>query len=117
MVIYQDVSDPVLTHSTLKDAPITPAADDDDDGLRKVAASEGLQWAITDHLRDTGKRMPGTFGGRLAIGVAKGKPSANAQVEEWRVNYDPPSGADAVNAAAAASPAPAASVDPLAGLI
>lgn len=89
--------------------------DDDDDGLRKLAAAEGLQWAILDHLRDNGVKFPSTWGGRLAIGVVKGKPDETTQVEEWSIRYSPPSAADAINAAAAA-PSPAAAADPLAGL-
>ena len=80
-----------------------------------MPASEGLQWAILDFLRDDKVQFPSSWGGRLAIGVVKGKPSPTSQVEEWSVRYTPPSAADSINAAAQAPAAPAA-VDPLAGL-
>lgn len=87
----------------------------DDDGIRKVAANEGLQIELKNYLRDNNVRFPATWGGRLALAVKKGKPSATSPVEEWSVRYTPPSPADAINAAVAAAPAPAA--NPLAGLV
>lgn len=89
--------------------------DADDTGIRKVRANEGVQIAIKDFLRDNNVRFPATWGGKLAIGVKKGKPAPTSPVEEWSVRYTPPSPADLINAAVAAAPAPAA--DPLAGLV
>lgn len=89
---------------------------DDDDGVRKIAANEGLQIAIKSHMRESGQRFPATWGGRLAVGVKVGAPSPTAQVEEWSVRYTAPTGAETINDAVAAA-APAQAADPLAGLV
>lgn len=66
MVIYQDVSDPVLTHSTLKDAPITSVTgstdyvwfhDATDGGFKRVLVDDlpgGGGGGVTDHGALTG---------------------------------------------------------------
>ena len=69
-----------------------------DDGVRKVAAAESLQRAIKAHLRDSGQRVPSSWGGRMAIAVKVGRPSPTSQVEEWSIAYRAPTGADALNA-------------------
>lgn len=91
----------------------------DDDGIRKIAANEGLQIAIKNHMRETKALFPDGWGGRLAIGVKVGAPNATSQVEEWSVRYTPPATgtAAAINASVDAQSAPAAAVDPLAGLV
>lgn len=91
----------------------------DDDGVRKVAANEGLQIAIKTHMRESKQLFPDQFGGRLAIGVKVGAPTTTSQVEEWSVRYTPPATGTAatINAAVDAQAAPAAAVDPLAGLV
>lgn len=76
---------------------------EDDDCVRKVAATETLQWAITDHMRDTGQRFTSSWGGRLAIVVVNGAtgPTASMEKADFQVKYVAPSGPSpaAINAA------------------
>ncbi len=97
---------------------VTPTSDEDD-GIRKVPAPETLQWAIQNHLKDTGVRFPSTWGGRLGIGVKKApeSPTSQVEVEDWSINYTPPATGTAAAINAAVDAAPSTNVDPFDGLV